>query len=278
MCDSQRDISDKLSPKKRSGGFLYRYCVYCQEGHPYPPPHGESNDYWLWEDTSTIACPDDGFHVCFKRAQSEEWKARRRFNPRPYREKFCGYCKIYHPVPMPGKENDFWLWEDKKYITDGYHKCIKAIADKTWDKENHKKFNYTRTQPRDCSHCNEYHFLPQPWENNEFFIWVEDPEWPLGGYHRNACRRRSRESWARETYSSQEANSKRRNHPPPDYSLEEFKEWAFSNPIFETLYDNWVKSGYQTDLRPSPDRLDNDEPYTFENLRLVTWRENRLSR
>jgi hypothetical protein len=36
-----------------------------------------------------------------------------------------------------------------------------------------------------------------------------------------------------------------------------------------------VASGYQKELKPSCDRLDNNRPYELDNLEIVTWEENR---
>ena len=75
-------------------------------------------------------------------------------------------------------------------------------------------------------------------------------------------------------YNSQKINSKNRGHVNPDYSLEDLKIWLFSQKLFHTLYLKWVDSGYEKDLKPSVDRLDDYKPYTMDNIQLVTWREN----
>ena len=75
-------------------------------------------------------------------------------------------------------------------------------------------------------------------------------------------------------YSGQRLRSRVRNHPQPDYSLPELRNWVFAQPNFEPLFDGWVSSGYEKYSRPSCDRLDDYKAYTFENLRLVTWGEN----
>lgn len=75
-------------------------------------------------------------------------------------------------------------------------------------------------------------------------------------------------------YNQQKRTSKNRNHPLPDYTLIEFKEWFKSQPDFEELFKNWKDSGYKKDLRPSADRKDDYKPYTLDNLRLTTWKNN----
>ena len=65
-----------------------------------------------------------------------------------------------------------------------------------------------------------------------------------------------------------------RGHQPPKYTREEFVEWMLNHPSFTRLFAEWVESGYIKDVRPSVDRLDNSYGYSFDNIRLVTFREN----
>lgn len=76
-------------------------------------------------------------------------------------------------------------------------------------------------------------------------------------------------------YAKQRTASKMRNHLMPDYNLIDLRKWVFSQPNFGKLYDNWVKSNYNKWLVPSYDRLKDCNPYTLNNLRLVTWQKNR---
>ena len=75
-------------------------------------------------------------------------------------------------------------------------------------------------------------------------------------------------------YHGQVRASRVRGHVPPNYELWEFRAWCFSQPNFNSLYLNWIESGCDRMLKPSADRLDSNKPYTFDNLRLVTFREN----
>ena len=79
-------------------------------------------------------------------------------------------------------------------------------------------------------------------------------------------------------YLSQKGSSKERGHNPPTYSKEELHVWMTSQSNFKELYDNWIVSGHETDLRPSVDRLINSKGYSFDNIQLMTWRENYLKR
>lgn len=76
-------------------------------------------------------------------------------------------------------------------------------------------------------------------------------------------------------YSNQKLHSKYRNHPMPEYSKKEFKEWVINNISFNVLYKNWVESDYDVELVPSVDRLDDNIHYKFNNIQIVTWKDNR---
>lgn len=75
-------------------------------------------------------------------------------------------------------------------------------------------------------------------------------------------------------FRDQKKDSKYRGHTPPSYSLKEFREWLFNQKNFKLLFNNWVKSDYKKDKRPSVDRLDNLQGYFFDNIQLLTWEEN----
>lgn len=76
-------------------------------------------------------------------------------------------------------------------------------------------------------------------------------------------------------YSSQKRHSKTRGHPLPNYTKEELKVWLLSQSNFQELYDNWVYSNHEKMLIPSCDRINDDLPYSFDNLTLTTWKENK---
>ena len=85
---------------------------------------------------------------------------------------------------------------------------------------------------------------------------------------------RTKNGLLRNMYSNQRKRSKRRNHPMPTYTVDEFIEAITDMPLFHTLFSAWEKSGYKKDLVPSIDRLDDYLPYTEDNIQLTTWKEN----
>lgn len=76
-------------------------------------------------------------------------------------------------------------------------------------------------------------------------------------------------------YGNQRANSRDRGHNPPEYSLEELREWMRSQPQLETLFKNYKESGGDYELAPSIDRLNDEVGYNLSNIQLGTYRENK---
>ena len=76
-------------------------------------------------------------------------------------------------------------------------------------------------------------------------------------------------------FGHQKENSKKRGHKPPNYTKQELTIWLYKNR-FKELFDNWVKSGYKKDLKPSCDRLNDTKGYGFDNIQLGVWSENNL--
>lgn len=80
----------------------------------------------------------------------------------------------------------------------------------------------------------------------------------------------------RKIYSGQRKNCRHRKHDMPNYSKDELLSWVSTQPLFFVLYEQWVESGFQKDLVPSIDRKDDYKSYTFENIQIMTWIENRV--
>lgn len=76
-------------------------------------------------------------------------------------------------------------------------------------------------------------------------------------------------------YADQRSNSKHRGHTLPTYTLQELRDWCFSQKIFHELYDSWKESGYKNELIPSCDRTDDSKGYALSRLQLMTWSDNK---
>ena len=88
------------------------------------------------------------------------------------------------------------------------------------------------------------------------------------------ARIKTKEGLLAKIYDSQMSTSKRYLYKKPNYTLNEFRVWALGKEIFHTLYDNWVKSEFDKNFRPSFDRLDDYKRYSLNNLRITTFYGN----
>lgn len=75
-------------------------------------------------------------------------------------------------------------------------------------------------------------------------------------------------------YKTQKRNQKLRGHGDMPYSKVELIEWCKKNN-FDQLFSAWRDSGNLISLKPSVDRLDDFKGYSFDNIRLGTWKENK---
>lgn len=88
-------------------------------------------------------------------------------------------------------------------------------------------------------------------------------------------KRKTKDGLIARMYSTQKTHSKSRGHNSPKYTQHQLKEWLFSQHLFHELYDNWVFSNFDMKEKPSIDRIDNYKPYSFDNIQLMTWKENK---
>ena len=102
------------------------------------------------------------------------------------------------------------------------------------------------------------------------------------GYN-NTCKQcvvvRNRDYWrtpyGRISYirNQQKTSSVARGHAPPSYTQNQLYDWAVGQGLFN-LVATWENSGWLQELAPSIDRLDVTKGYSFDNIRLVTWKDN----
>jgi len=88
-------------------------------------------------------------------------------------------------------------------------------------------------------------------------------------------KRRTKYGLLSKIYFSQISNSKLRGYGTPDYTKKEFINKYIDDNYFIILYNNYIKSNYNKKLIPSCDRIDDYKGYSFNNIQLMTWEENR---
>ena len=67
---------------------------------------------------------------------------------------------------------------------------------------------------------------------------------------------------------------KLRYRHPVEFDLEWLHDFS-KTKRFDRLFDEWVKSAYQKNKKPSLDRILNKKSYTKANVQWLTWAENR---
>lgn len=76
-------------------------------------------------------------------------------------------------------------------------------------------------------------------------------------------------------WDSQKLSSKKRKMEYPLYEKDDFIKWLDLQEEFHLLYAQWVESNYESHNKPSVDRLNNFKPYSFDNIRVRSWGENK---
>ena len=76
-------------------------------------------------------------------------------------------------------------------------------------------------------------------------------------------------------YRQQISSSKKRGHKHPEYTKEEFINMFIENLDYLRHYYSWVISGYNKEYAPSFDRKDDYKSYSFENIQIMYWHQNR---
>jgi len=88
-------------------------------------------------------------------------------------------------------------------------------------------------------------------------------------------RRRTKEGKLKTIYDHQVQHSKTRGYEPPNYTKQEFVDRFIDNLDYIRHYYSWVISNYSTKYSPSFDRLDDYKPYSFDNMQIMYWCQNK---
>lgn len=128
-------------------------------------------------------------------------------------------------------------------------------------------------EKRKCSKCNEWKLLSEFHKN-------KGKKYGLS-YECKKCkndykkkRRKTEEGLLSNMYDAQKRRSRIKGYHHPYYTKKEFIIWCKSQKLWYNLFKNWKESGYNKDFVPSIDRINNYKGYSFDNIRLTTWKEN----
>ena len=76
-------------------------------------------------------------------------------------------------------------------------------------------------------------------------------------------------------YGKMKYRSALKGLPPVGFTLVDFHDRYLKDSTFLNLVSNWASNGYSKQNKPSVDRINLFHGYTFDNIKIVTWAENR---
>jgi hypothetical protein len=86
---------------------------------------------------------------------------------------------------------------------------------------------------------------------------------------------RTKDGIIKSIFSHQISSSKARSHNKPEYTFDELHAYLINNQIFNNLYNAYVASDFNQWKAPTVDRLDETKGYSFDNIQIVSFDENK---
>lgn len=80
-------------------------------------------------------------------------------------------------------------------------------------------------------------------------------------------------NWLTKTYGRMKRDNKHKFNAELPFSKQQFADWVLCQNIFELL-DDYKNNNFDKDFNPSINRIDDYKGYSFENIELITWKEN----
>lgn len=68
---------------------------------------------------------------------------------------------------------------------------------------------------------------------------------------------------------------KRKSFEKENFTNVEFLEWIMNHDDYRRLYTEYINNDRDRNIAPSVDRLDDYKSYSFDNIRLTTWKNNK---
>lgn len=89
-------------------------------------------------------------------------------------------------------------------------------------------------------------------------------------------RKRTKEGWYEKIYRAMRTRNRKNFNLELPFTIEEFIDWIDENyqEKLDLLLKAYVESDCDKYLCPSIDRIDDYKSYTFDNMQLLTWRQN----
>lgn len=75
-------------------------------------------------------------------------------------------------------------------------------------------------------------------------------------------------------YQGMVNRSKRRGHSEPSFSKAQLLKWFSNQRGFVSMFNEWTESNFDSELKPSADRINNLLGYTLNNIQLKTIKAN----
>lgn len=150
-------------------------------------------------------------------------------------------------------QSEFYVYNKKTGARRGECNSCRSDRVKTWAAENVERVRATKRQ------------------------WARDNRQKNLEYSR--VYRKTKKGYLSTTYTNMDGRVKGRSKPwlykgLPICGRTEFIKWSINDRMFNMLFDAWERSGYDTKLSPSIDRLDSNGGYTFGNMSWITHSEN----
>lgn len=80
-------------------------------------------------------------------------------------------------------------------------------------------------------------------------------------------------NWLTKTYGRMKRDNRNKFNLELPFTKQEFSEWVLSKKIIELL-NNYKNNNFDKNFNPSIDRIDDYKGYSFDNIQLITWKEN----